>query len=137
VDIALIHEPWVYKGQVRGLTNSGGTIYAVAPGKNSRSCIYIRIHINALLLLDFCSRDPTTGRITYAYGGGNRELVVTSAYLSYDSDEPPPSKEIKDIIDYCSAGKSKSSLGAMPMHTTHYGGAPALIREEKALWNIW
>jgi hypothetical protein len=28
-------------------------------------------------------------------------------------------------------------LGAMPMHTTHYGGAPALIREEKALWNIW
>jgi hypothetical protein len=99
VDIALIQEPWVYKGQVRGLTNSRGTIYAVAPSKNSRSCIYIRNHINALPLLEFCSRDTTTVRITYAYGGGNRELVVTSAYLPYDSDEPTPSKEMKDIID--------------------------------------
>jgi hypothetical protein len=40
-------------------------------------------------------------RITYTYGGGNRELGVSSAYLPYDSDEPPPSKEVKDIIDYC------------------------------------
>jgi hypothetical protein len=62
VDIALIQEPWLYKGQVRGLTNSGGTLYTVAPGKNSRSCIYIRNHINALPLLEFCSRDAATVR---------------------------------------------------------------------------
>jgi hypothetical protein len=60
VDIALIQEPWVYKGQVRGLTNSGGKIYTFAPGMNSRSCIYIRNHINALPLLELCSRDATT-----------------------------------------------------------------------------
>jgi hypothetical protein len=88
-------------------------------------------------LLEFCSRDATTVRITYTYGGGNRELVVTCAYLPYDSDEPPPSKEVKDIIDYCYSRKSNSSLGVTPMHTTYYGGAPASIREEKALWSIW
>jgi hypothetical protein len=50
-------------------------------------------------LLEFCSRDTTTVRITYTYGGGNRKPVFTSAYLPYDSDEPPPSKEVRDIID--------------------------------------
>jgi splicing factor 45 len=94
-------------GYTRGLTNSWGTLYTVAPGKNSRSCIYIRNHINALPLLEFCCRDATTVRIIYTCGGGNRELVVSSAYLPYDSDEPPLSKEVRDIIDYCYSRKKQ------------------------------
>jgi hypothetical protein len=39
---------------------------------------------------------------------------------------------VKDIITTATAGKSNSSLDAMPMHTTHYGGALASIEEEKA-----
>jgi hypothetical protein len=74
VDIALIQEPWLYKGQIRGLTNTGGTVYTVVPGNNTRSCIYIRNHINALPLLELFSRDTTTVRITYTYRGGRKEL---------------------------------------------------------------
>jgi hypothetical protein len=48
--------------------------------------------------LEFCSRDATTVRITYNYGGDSKELVAASAYLPYDSDEPPPTKEVSDII---------------------------------------
>jgi hypothetical protein len=51
-------------------------------------------------LLELCSRDATTVRITYTYRG-SEELIVASAYLPYDSDEPPPTKEKRDIIDYC------------------------------------
>jgi hypothetical protein len=40
VDIALIQTLWLYKGQIRGLTNTGGTVYSVAPGDKARSCIY-------------------------------------------------------------------------------------------------
>jgi hypothetical protein len=65
VDIALIQKPWLYKAQIRGLTNTGGKVYSVAPGNNGRSCIYIRNHINALPLLELCSRDATTVRITH------------------------------------------------------------------------
>jgi hypothetical protein len=43
-------------------------------------------------LLEFCSRDATTVRITYTYGEGC-EFIVASAYLPYDSDEPPPTKD--------------------------------------------
>jgi hypothetical protein len=63
VDIALIQEPWLYKGQIRGLTNTGGTVYSVAPGNNAKSCIYITNHINELPLLELCSRDTTTAKI--------------------------------------------------------------------------
>jgi hypothetical protein len=78
-DIALIQEPWIYRGQVRGLTNSGGTFYSVAPENNARSSIFVRNQINALPLLEFCSRDTTTVGITYTYCGGCKELTVASA----------------------------------------------------------
>jgi hypothetical protein len=43
--------------------------------------MYVRNDINALPLLEFCSRNATTTRITYTYGGGCEELIVASAYL--------------------------------------------------------
>jgi hypothetical protein len=91
-DVALIQEPWIYRGQIRGLTNSGGTIFSVAPEGNARSCIYTRNQINALPLLELCSRDVTKVRMTYICGGRWEELIVASAYLPYDSDEPPPNQ---------------------------------------------
>jgi hypothetical protein len=92
-DIALIQQLWIYRSQIKGLTNSGGKIYSAAPGNNARSSIYVRNHINALPLLVYCSRDATTLRITNAYGGGCEELIVALAYLPYDSGEPPPTKD--------------------------------------------
>jgi hypothetical protein len=53
-DIALIQEPWVQGGQIRGL---GGTLFSVARSATSRHCSYVRNNINVLLLLEFCSRD--------------------------------------------------------------------------------
>jgi hypothetical protein len=62
-------------------------------------------------LLEFCSRDATTVRITYIYSGGCKELIVVTAYLPYDSDEPPPTKEARDIIDYCHSRKKQFIIG--------------------------
>jgi hypothetical protein len=50
------------------------------------------VNINALPLLEFCSRDSTMVRITYTYGRVCEELIVASDYFPYDSDEPPPRK---------------------------------------------
>jgi hypothetical protein len=115
-DIELIQDPWLYKGQIKGLNNKGGTVYSVAPGNNARSCIFIRNHINALPLLELCSRDTKTVRITYTYRGGRKELIVESAYLPHDSDEPPPSKEMRDIIDYCYSKKKQLIMCANAHH---------------------
>jgi hypothetical protein len=110
-DIALIQEPWMYRGQARGLTNSVGTIYSVAPRNNARSCIYVRNHIKALPLLASCSKDATAVRITDTYGRGCKELIVASAYFPYDSDKPPSTKEVRDIINYCHSRKKQLIFG--------------------------
>jgi hypothetical protein len=136
-DVALIQEPWLYKARVRGLANIGWTVYSATPEGNVRSCIYVRNHVDALPLLEFCSRDTTTVRMTYKLDGGHEELIVTSAYLPYDSDEPPPSKEVRDIVEHCQIRKSSSSLGVMPTRTTYYGGVLTLTQEENVSWNIW
>jgi hypothetical protein len=134
VDIALIQEPWLYKGQIRGLTNTGGTVYSVVPGNNTRSCIYIRNHINALPLLELCSRDTTTVRITYTYRGGRKVLIVASAYLPYDSDEPPPTKEMRDIIDYCYSRKKQLIIGCdANAHHTLWGSTGTNPKEESLM----
>jgi hypothetical protein len=46
-----------------------------------------------------------TVRVTYRRGGSKRELIVTSAYLPYDSDKPPLSKGLREVVDYCSRNK--------------------------------
>jgi hypothetical protein len=61
--------------------------------------------------LEFCSRDATTVRITYTYGGVCEELIVASAYLPYDSDEAPSIKEVRDMIEHCQSRKKELVVG--------------------------
>jgi hypothetical protein len=134
VDVALIQEPWLYKGRIRGLTNIGGTVYSAAPENNARSCIYIRSHINALPLLELCSRDAATVRITYTYGGVCEELTVASAYLPYDSNEPPPTKEMRDIIECRKSRKKQLIVGCdANMHHILWGSTGTNPRGESLM----
>jgi hypothetical protein len=110
-DVAFIQEPWIYRGKIRGITNSGGTFFSVAPEGNVRSCIHVRNHSNALPLLEFCSRDKTMVTMTYTCGTGYEELTVSSAYFSYDSDKPCPTKELRDVTDYYHSTKRQLITG--------------------------
>lgn len=69
-----------------------GGSFAVAHSAVSKSCTYVRNNVNALPWLELCSRYVTTVRIIYSRGGSRKELVVTSAYLPYDSNELPRAK---------------------------------------------
>jgi hypothetical protein len=53
----------------------------------------------------------TTVRVTYIRGGSKRQLTVTMAYLPYDSDEPPLSKKLREVIDCCSRNKLQLIVG--------------------------
>jgi hypothetical protein len=39
------------------------------------------------------------------------ELIVASVYRPYNSEEPPPTKEVRDVIDYCSSRKKQLIIG--------------------------
>jgi splicing factor 45 len=130
-DMAFIQQPWIHRGQVRGLTNSEGTIYSAVLQNDARSCVYIRDHLNVLPLSEFCSRDTTTVRMTYTDGGSSKELIATSAYLPYDSDEPPPTKEVRDITDYCHNRKKQLIMACDAIaHHTLWGSTSTNQRGE-------
>jgi hypothetical protein len=123
-----------YRGQVRGFTNSGGTMYSVAPENNARSCIYVRNHINALPLLEMCSRDATMVRIRYTHSGGCKELIVASAYLPYDPGEPTPTKEVRDNTDYYCSRKKQLIIGCdANSHHTLWGSTSSNSRGESLM----
>jgi hypothetical protein len=91
LDVAPIQEPWIHKGRVQGLHDTGRAIIFLAPCGNSKHCIYIRNHIKAIPLLEFCSRDLTQVMVTHT--GRQQELTVTCVHLLHDMDDPPSIKE--------------------------------------------
>jgi len=53
------------------------------------------------VLPGFSCRDLVAILVKYIEDGAERRLVVCSAYLPYDSEDPPPSREIEEIMRYC------------------------------------
>jgi hypothetical protein len=53
--------------------------------------------------LEFGPRDITMVRITFSREENQEKLVVTSVYLAYDLDEPPSTKEMRDVANYCNS----------------------------------
>jgi hypothetical protein len=53
------------------------------------------------MLPGFSHRDLVAILIRYNEEGAERRLVVCSAYLPYNPEEPPPSKELEDLVRYC------------------------------------
>ena len=70
------------------------------PGITPGPCILVRNTVQAFLLLELCSQDVMKVRLSYIKGS-IRELTITSVFLSYDSDEPPPLRELRDVVTYC------------------------------------
>jgi hypothetical protein len=52
----------------------------------------------AWMLPGFSCRDLVAVLTKYNKEGAERRLVECSAYLSYDSEDPPPSKELEELV---------------------------------------
>jgi hypothetical protein len=100
IDVALIQEPWFCGGCIRGLNIPGYSLFSVNGIDKPRACILMR-NETAWMLPGFSCRDLVAALIKYNEEGVDRRLVVCSAYLPYDSKDPPPSKELEDLMHYC------------------------------------
>ena len=111
IDIALIQEPWCYKGKVRGLGGCRGDIIYGRGDYNPRACIFIQKKVTYFPLLEFCSRDLATVEIKLSTGGHLTPVVIISGYLPYDSPYDPPGDLIEMLVGKCSRGKKQLILG--------------------------
>jgi hypothetical protein len=109
--IALIQEPWVYADQIRRLHSITGTMFSAGPSIAPRACSFVRNTVYAFPPSGICSRDVMMVRMTYISGRSKMELTVTSAYLPYDSDKPPPSKGLREVVYSSNRNKLQLIVG--------------------------
>jgi hypothetical protein len=100
IDVALIQEPWYRENCIRGLNLPGYTLFSAQGTERPQACILTQDK-TAWMLPGFSCRDLVAVLMRYDEDGAERRLVVCSAYLPYDSEEPPPSKELEDLVRYC------------------------------------
>jgi hypothetical protein len=77
-DVALIQEPWTYKGAIRGLKEVGGELIYSRSTLTPRTCILIKKGFQILPLMNHCSRDLTAVKIKTSIDGGPREIILGS-----------------------------------------------------------
>ena len=97
IDMALILEQWYHKGCIRGFNIPDYTLYSAGGKDRYRACILAR-NMNARVLPSFSCRDLVAVLVKYTEDGAGERLVVTSAYLPFDSEEPPPSNELEKLV---------------------------------------
>jgi hypothetical protein len=88
IDMALVQELWYCKDCIRGLNIPGYTLYS-AGGKDRPSACILARNKNVWVLPGFSCRDLVAVLVKYIEDGTERRLVVCSAYLPYDSKDPP------------------------------------------------
>jgi hypothetical protein len=95
--MALIQGLWYCEGHIRGLNIPGYTLFSVSGTDRARACILTRNEL-AWMLPGFSCRDLVAVLIKYNEIGTERHLVVCFAYLPYNSKDPPPSKELEELM---------------------------------------
>jgi len=90
--------------------------------------------MNAWVLLEFSCRDLVAILIKYIEDGAERRLVVCSAYLLYDSENPPPSREMEELVRYCENENLRLIVGCdSNAHHTVWGNTNCNGRGESLL----
>ena len=80
-----------------GLNIPGYNLYCARGKEISRTCFLAR-NMNACVLPGFSCRDIVAILIMYIEEGAE---FVCSAYLPFDSEDPPPSREMEKLLRYC------------------------------------
>ena len=102
-DVALIQEPWIYKGEIRGLKEVSGELIYSRSIQHPRTCILVKKDFQILPLMHHCSRDLTAVKLKTSINGGPREIILGSAYLPYDDVKSPPPEELERLVTGCRA----------------------------------
>jgi len=87
----------------------------------SRGCIFAR-NMNIWELPGFPCRDLVAVLVTYEVDGAEKRLVVCSAYLPYDSEDPSPSRELEERVQHSSKENIQLLVGCdSNAHHTAWG----------------
>jgi hypothetical protein len=117
-----------------GLNMPGCTLYCRSRIDRPRACILAR-NMNIWMLPGFSSRDLVAVLINYNESETERRLVVCSAHLPYDSDDPPARREFQERVFYYDEKNLYLLIKCNSIHTTRCGVVPTAMKEWRHCWN--
>jgi hypothetical protein len=108
----------------------GYILYSARRKNGPRACILGR-DMNIWELPGFSCRDLVAVLVKYDEDGAERRLVVCSAYLPYDSKDPPPTRELEELVRYCEKENIQLLVGCdSNVHHTAWGSTDCNGRGE-------
>jgi hypothetical protein len=97
--MVLIQEPWYHDGCVSSLNIPVYTLYSAGGKERPRTCILAR-NMNAWELPGFCCRDLVSILVKLKENMVEIRLFDSSCYLPFYSEDPPPSRELEELVRY-------------------------------------
>lgn len=130
-DGALIQEPWISgKGDIKGLTSQQYKLLCSPNEGIKRSAILVKKNLNTFLKSNYSSNDLTV--ILCEGSGGQKPLLIASAYMSHDKEAPPA--ELQTLVDEASEKKLDLVIGGdANAHHKIWGSKDINIRGESFL----
>jgi len=110
-DVALIQEPFTYKGKIKLLKEVDEELINSVSIPYPRTRILVKKGFQILPLMHYCSKELTAVKIKTSVGGVPREIILESAYLQYDDVEPPPPGELERLVTGCRADGTNLIVG--------------------------
>ena len=138
IKIALLQEPYYYNNNLGALSGIKGNIFVKMGAQRPRALVYTSAVIEAMMLDQYSTRDLVAIKIKYLDDNVEKNLIVGSAYLPYDSIERPPSKEITDILIFAKNNNLPIIIGCdANAHHTIWGSSDINDRGEALLEYIY
>ena len=99
--ILLIQEPWVFRGEVRGLNTKASKVIWDLSSERPRSCVVVRNDIDFFCISEFLTQDLVAVQVKDKEGA---DFVLAAAYFPGETTTAPPN-EIHHLMEYCRSNK--------------------------------
>lgn len=97
INVALIQEPWIAGGKIRGLPKSICKLVYDFNNDAPRAAILFKNHVNFLPIPEFISRDLVAASVEVKE---KKELIIASAYFPGEDAVSPP-VAVQQLVHYC------------------------------------
>ena len=93
-EVVLIQEPWIVASRVSGLKTTLYELFVAQCSGRIRTCILVKRKFNSFILSNHSNEDQTVVDMESSTG----TIRLCSAYMPYDSKDPPPNNSLRDVI---------------------------------------
>ncbi|XP_039969052.1 uncharacterized protein LOC120780882 [Bactrocera tryoni] len=124
----LIQEPWIYKGEIKGLKTEANKVIWDLSSERPRTCIVVRSNIDFFCISEFLTQDLVAVQARDTEG---KDFVLASAYFPGETATAPP-EAVERLVEHCKRHKLPLIIGCdANAHHTEWGSTDCNARGDQ------